>query len=125
MPALSFGYSNLAGHIYAYPDDTVALQSRNGNIVRRLQLHANEDTVKYYKSTDGGATWPVVEQLITSRTLVLMSLIAVDLFYDAASDTCVLKWRISDNNQYQLCAKRTGLVFDHWDGTQWTNIWIK
>ena len=56
--------SNLTSHIFYYPDDTVSLQSRSGNIVRRLQLQANEDTVRYFKSTDGGATWPLCEQLV-------------------------------------------------------------
>lgn len=56
--------SDLTSHIFYYPDDTVSLQSRSGNIVRRLQLQANEDTVRYFKSTDGGATWPLCEQLV-------------------------------------------------------------
>ncbi len=123
--AILTAYSNLAGHIYVYPDDTVALQSHNGNTIKRLQLQVVDDTIQYFISRDNGATWPVVEQLITSRTLVLMNLIGADIFYDINNDTCVVKWRISDNNQYQLCVRRTGLAFDHWDGAQWTNIWIK
>lgn len=93
--AILTAYSNLTGHIYAYPDDTVALQSHNGNTIKRLQLQVVDDTIQYFISRDNGATWPVVEQLITSKTLVLMNLIGADIFYDKNNDICVVKWRIS------------------------------
>ena len=125
MLALSFGYSNLTGHIYAYPDDTVSLQSHNGNTIKRLQLQVVDDTIQYFISRDNGATWPVVEQIITSNKLVLSGVDGVDLFYDITIDTAVIKWRVTKTNHYQLCINSAGLAFDHWDGTQWTRIWTK
>lgn len=116
--------SNLADHIITQPDYT-ALQYGDGvNIVKRLQVNKNDNAVHFYGSTDGGRTWPIAKDIIDSSMLGLSGIFRFEAFYDATNDTCVIKWFITENMQYQLCVNRQQTSFDSWNGIQWTNIWV-
>ena len=51
-------------------DGSTAIQSKNGNTLRRLQMQSVNDDIAYFKSTDGGATWPTIKILLTNADLV-------------------------------------------------------
>lgn len=108
-----------------FPDGATAIQSKNGNILRRLQVQMINDDIAVFKSIDGGNTFPDVKLLLTNADITFANVQNVDIFYDPGADMCYLKYRIRDNLNYQLGFGRSGILFDYWDGSVWTNIWRK
>lgn len=53
---------------FSLPSDGLhtAMQTKNGNTWRRLEIENANDDVRFFKSTDGGATWPTVKTLLTT-----------------------------------------------------------
>lgn len=49
--------SDFANHVVALSDGSVALQAKEGNVVKRLQIHGWDNNVSYFYSDDGGLTW--------------------------------------------------------------------
>lgn len=54
---LSWPNSDFANHVVALSDGSVALQAKEGNVVKRLQIHGWDNNVSYFYSDDGGLTW--------------------------------------------------------------------
>lgn len=61
--------SNLGEHLIALPDSATAMQSKNGDVLRRLQIQTANDNVVYLKSTDSGQTWPIIKVLLTDADI--------------------------------------------------------
>lgn len=49
--------SDFADHVVALSDGSVALQAKDDNVVKRLQIHGWDNNVSYFYSDDGGLTW--------------------------------------------------------------------
>lgn len=62
-------YSDLEDHFLLSPDGLTAVQSKDGNTWRRLQVQNINDDIAIFKSYDGGSTWPEVKTLLTNTDI--------------------------------------------------------
>lgn len=58
--------TKLAERLVMLDNGSTAIQSKNGQIWRRLQMQAPNDDVIMAKSSDSGKTWPEFERLLTA-----------------------------------------------------------
>lgn len=56
--------SNLQDHLIIFDDGVVALQTKSGNTLKRLQVQGVNDEIVFFKSNDNGLTWPIVRPLL-------------------------------------------------------------
>ena len=52
----------------------MALQAKDGNVVKRLQIHGWDNNVSYFRSDDGGITWPEGVALLKASDLAVKSI---------------------------------------------------
>lgn len=107
------------------PDRGSALQFVKGNVVKRLQINDWDNKMTYYRSEDGGNTWPLVKNLLTVADVNIFNILGFDVFYDAPNNASLVKWRIRDNLHYQLFVNDREIGLDRWDGAHWTRQWTK
>lgn len=69
----------------ALSDGSVALQAKDGNVVKRLQIHGWDNNVSYFYSDDGGLTW--VEGVALLKASDLKYQLRPDL---GGADVCTL-----------------------------------
>lgn len=117
--------SDLDEHIVDFGDGSVALQSILGNVVKRLQIIGINNDVVYVRSDDGGVTITEQTRLLKASDITFVNVLNVDIFYDPDNDMCFIKYRIHDNLHYQLGFGRSAIIFDAWDGKEWTRVWTK
>lgn len=58
----------------ALSDGSVALQAKDGNVVKRLQIHGWDNNVSYFRSDDGGMTWPEGVALLKASDLAVKAI---------------------------------------------------
>lgn len=122
---LSWPNSDLDDHFLLSPDGLTAIQSKNGNTWRRLQVQNINDDIAVFKSTDGGQTWPEVKTLITSANIGFFDVPRIDFIFNSLTGESVIKFGISPTRTDQIVVNDQGIRLDRWDGNTWTNIWTK
>lgn len=105
--------SDISEHLVMLPDGATAIQSKTGNTLRRLQMQAINDDISYFKSDDGGQTWPVSEKLITNADIAAISY--NDTSADTIEDLIKSKAKIIAQNTNSNIA---GLLPGGWNGRQ-------
>lgn len=115
-------YSDLGDHIVDFGDGSVALQSKYGSTVKRLQLICYDGSIRYFRSEDGGNTWAEQARLLKDSDVNLLSADGVQCDY--ANDTAYYKV-IKNGFIHQLAFNRAGIHYHIFDGANWTLIWDK
>lgn len=116
--------SDLENH-FSLPQDGLhtAIQTKNGNTWRRLEIENSNDIVRFFKSTDGGKTWPNVKELLTSADLTLLNTDRIE--FNCLNNNTVIQYHVNNSPIYQLIMTESKLVYQKWYDSKWNTLWEK
>lgn len=111
--------SDISERLIILDDGSMAIQSKNGNTLRRLQMQSVNDDIAYFKSTDGGATWPTVKTLLTNAD--------IQTEYNVANSNVVFRCEAADGSAIQLATTATQLQLQKRTSAtgSWEIVWAK
>lgn len=111
--------SDISERLIMFDDGSTAIQSKNGNTLRRLQMQSANDDIAYFKSTDGGATWPTVKTLLTNAD--------IQTEYNVANNNVVFRCEATDGSAIQLATTATQLQLQKRTSAtgSWEIVWTK